>query len=865
MWLFDIFIEPLKMVFEMIFSLFYKIIPNPAVDIVFLSLAVNFLALPLYLRADKIQKETRDREDKLRPMTDHIKKSFKGDEKVMMLQTYYDQQHYHPLSSLKSIISLLLQIPFFIAAYQFLSHLAVLDGNSLGPIKNLIEPDGLITIGGIAINVLPILMTVINIISSEIYTRGQPFKSKIVLYVTALIFLVLLYDSPSGLVFYWTLNNLFSLVKNLVPHRANENKEKEDVKPAKQYTFFFAAGYITLFLGVLIPSQVINASPTEFINRMSFDNPSGYVFSAALISIGLYFFWPSVYYLLMNGKWRKIFGIAASVMAFVVTVNYLFFGPVGRRLTTNISIDGTYSVSVLEMVINIVVIAAVAAAVIFLSIKTKNITKMIFLSGMIAVLAMGIINVVKINNSVNEYIATGISELKTNDVEDREKVISLSSTEKNVVIIMMDRAIGGMVPYIFNELPSLKEQFDGFTYYANTISYADHTTMGAPPLYGGYEYTPDELKIYKGDERFNKHNESLLVLPVLFSNNGYHSTIIDPPDISHNPIPDMTVYDKYEGVDGYLVAGTLDSNYGASYEALKNVRGRNIVRYSLLRAAPPMLHGFLYDNGNYNYLEEKSSDDGASSISTYQLPYSMSRTTGLNMEFMTAYSALTALPGLTDNGADKGNLIVISNNTAHEPAVLQEPLYVPSEDINNESYDSANSGRFTVDGRTMRVDDYDTMSHYHVNAATYITLGQWFDQLRKLGVWDNTKIIIVSDHGRALKQFTELDNEALGMDIEAYNPVLLVKDFGSTGFNISNDLMTNADVPSIACKDVIDDPVNPFTGNKIDTALKDNFPVKIVNYNEQRETSEGNVFIAKWYQVHDNIWDKNCWEYVGEQ
>ena len=152
MWLFDIFIEPLKMVFEMIFSLFYKIIPNPAVDIVFLSLAVNFLALPLYLRADKIQKETRDREDKLRPMTDHIKKSFKGDEKVMMLQTYYDQQHYHPLSSLKSIISLLLQIPFFIAAYQFLSHLAVLDGNSLGPIKNLIEPDGLITIDGIAAN-----------------------------------------------------------------------------------------------------------------------------------------------------------------------------------------------------------------------------------------------------------------------------------------------------------------------------------------------------------------------------------------------------------------------------------------------------------------------------------------------------------------------------------------------------------------------------------------------------------------------------------------------------------------------------------------------------------------------------------------
>ena len=864
MWLFDVFIEPLKMVFEMIFSLFYKLIPNPAVDIIFLSLAVNFLALPLYLRADKIQKETRDREDKLRPMTDHIKKSFKGDEKVMMLQTYYDQQHYHPLSSMKSIISLLLQIPFFIAAYQFLSHLAALDGSSLGPIKNLIEPDGLIQVGGIAINLLPILMTVINIISSEIYTKGQPFKSKIVLYVTALIFLVLLYDSPAGLVFYWTLNNLFSLIKNLVPHRAKEDKQqKPDTSKEKSSTFFFAAGYITLFLGFLIPSQVINASPTEFINRMSFDNPAGYVLSAALVSTGLYFFWPSVYYLLMNGKWRRIFAASISAMAFVVTANYLFFGPVGRRLTTNIAIDGSYSVSVAEIVINIVVIAAVAAAVVFLSIKTKNVTKMIFISGMIAVLAMGIINVVNINRSVNEYVASGVSELKTNDGEDREKVISLSATEKNVVIIMMDRAIGGMVPYIFNELPYLKEQYDGFTYYANTVSYADHTTMGAPPLYGGYEYTPDQLKIYTGDDRLNKHNESLLVLPVLFSNNGYHSTIIDPPDISHNPIPDMTVYDKYENVDGHIVAGTLDGNYGAAYESLKNVRNRNIVRYALLRSSPSVLHSFIYDNGNYNYLEEIATDEN--SVSTYQLPYSMSETTGLNMEFMTAYSVLTALPSLTDTSADKGNLIVLTNNTSHEPAVLQEPLYVPSESINNTSYDSANAGRFSLDGRTMRVDDYDTMSHYHVNAATYVALGQWFDQLKKLGVWDNTKIIIVSDHGRTLKQFAELDNEAIGMDIEAYNPVLLVKDFGSTGFNTSNDLMTNADVPSIACKGVIDDPVNPFTGNKIDTSLKDNFPVKIVNYNEQRETSEGNVFIAKWYQVHDNIWDKNCWEYIGEQ
>ena len=40
-------------------------------------------------------------------------------------------------------------------------------------------------------------------------------KDKVQTYGLAAVFLVLLYQSPSGLVFYWTLNNLFSLIKNV--------------------------------------------------------------------------------------------------------------------------------------------------------------------------------------------------------------------------------------------------------------------------------------------------------------------------------------------------------------------------------------------------------------------------------------------------------------------------------------------------------------------------------------------------------------------------------------------------------------------------------------------------------------------------
>ena len=101
----------------------------------------------------------------------NIKKTFSGDERMMILQAYYRQNNYKPTDALKGSVSLLLQIPFFMAAYNFLSSLADLQGTPLGPIKDLGAPDGLIVIGGFAINLLPILMTLVNGISRAIYLK----------------------------------------------------------------------------------------------------------------------------------------------------------------------------------------------------------------------------------------------------------------------------------------------------------------------------------------------------------------------------------------------------------------------------------------------------------------------------------------------------------------------------------------------------------------------------------------------------------------------------------------------------------------------------------------------------------------------
>ena len=183
---------------------------------ILLSLVMNFLLLPLYKRADAIQDAERLQEKDMADTVAHIKKTFSGDERFMMLQAFYRNNRYKPYYVLKGFLPLVLEIPFFIAAYHFLSNYKPLSGSSFGPIPDLGAPDQLLHIAGITLNLLPVLMTLVNILSGAIYTRGFPIKDKLQLYGMALLFLILLYDSPSGLVLYWTLNNLFSLAKNLL-------------------------------------------------------------------------------------------------------------------------------------------------------------------------------------------------------------------------------------------------------------------------------------------------------------------------------------------------------------------------------------------------------------------------------------------------------------------------------------------------------------------------------------------------------------------------------------------------------------------------------------------------------------------------
>ncbi|MBP0977021.1 MAG: YidC/Oxa1 family membrane protein insertase, partial [Oscillospiraceae bacterium] len=594
----------------------------------------------------------------------------------------------------------MLQIPFFIAAYNLLSGMTSLQGMRFGFINDLGREDAMFMIGSFPVNVLPILMTLINIVSGIIYTKGHPLREKIQVYGLAAVFLVLLYRSPSGLVFYWLLNNVFSLVKNIFyklkdPKKAlnivlavagvaliisslirsdldarqkvllvaggislglpflmsfiKKNADSKVAGKADNTAFFTGAVLMALITGLLIPSTVINASTLEFVDSVQLSNPIIYVVNSILLAFGSWVLWGSVFYFFMSGRIRRIFSKAIWVICGVSIVDYMFFGTKLGTMSSTLQYDIAPSFSFTEQLINILAVTAAGLVLCFIYSKSVKITNMITAIGIMTVLGVGLINSLGIIGTYSGYWSFWSNSKPSVEMPS----IPLSKTGKNVLVLMADRALGTQVPYIFNERPELKDKFDGFTYYPNTLSYGPCTIVGAPALYGGYEYTPEKMAERSTETMADKHDEALRVMPVLFRNAGYKVTVCDPPYAGYKSFPDTTIYSDYPDISCYSTVGALnyldwDNNSNTSVnpiERINKLRNRNFFLLSVMKISPLVLQETVYDGGVYNEAVSASGDSGEFSI--IQSNVTTSKSTGYSMYFLNDYAVLKNLGNIS--------------------------------------------------------------------------------------------------------------------------------------------------------------------------------------------------------------------------
>ena len=447
--------------------------------------------------------------------------------------------------------------------------------------------------------------------------------------------------------------------------------------------------------------------------------------------------------------------------------------------------------------------------------------------------------------------------------------ISFSKEGKNVVVFMLDRSISSYVPYLFQERPELEEQFSGFTYYPNTLSFGTRTVVAAPALFGGYDYTPDKINDRPDDMLSTKYDEALLTMPVLFYEAGYDVTVLDPPFAGYSEIPDLSIYDPYPGIKAYNTETGYFRDSDETDMALRGTWKRVFFCYGLMKTSPLVLQPVIYTDGTYfepvnNTIDMNNPKDtpGKFTVSSAYMNY-----------FRDSYLALKALPSMTDvsGTSEEGSFIVIQNGTAHNTMPLKEPEYEPAFEFDNTEYDEEHKDRFTCNGVTIRMDNNYQLAHYQCNMAAFIQIGNWLDYLKEIGVYDNTRIIIVSDHGWPLGQFDDMlfldgtsDTKYNAEDAMAYNPVLLFKDFGSDApFTTDYSFMTNADTPYMAMNGIFDDPVNPFINRPVfqpDAKYVEKLYVMYTD-NWSLDGSTDKVFTdTLWYSnSNQNVFDKNNW------
>ena len=98
----------------------------------------------------------------------------------------------------------------------------------------------------------------------------------------------------------------------------------------------------------------------------------------------------------------------------------------------------------------------------------------------------------------------------------------------------------------------------------------------------------------------------------------------------------------------------------------------------------------------------------------------------------------------------------------------------------------------------------------------------------------------------------------------AYNPLLMVKDFGSKGFHADDQFMTNADTPTLALAGLLEAPVNPFSGKAITNDAK-NAEALHIFFTEFVSPYPRNTFYpGHWFELRgQNIFDLSAWHSLG--
>ncbi len=188
----------------------YSFCKNYGIAIIILTILIKVLFYPL----TKKSFASMSKMQKLQPKVAVLKEKYKDNQQKMQqeMMALYKKEKVNPMGG---CLPMLIQMPIFFGLFRTLSNAYELIDARFLWIDSLSAPDKIYTFawggGSFTLNILPILMGITMLIQQKSSTV-DPQQQKMMMFMP-IIFMFMLYSLPSGLVLYWTLSNVLTIIQ----------------------------------------------------------------------------------------------------------------------------------------------------------------------------------------------------------------------------------------------------------------------------------------------------------------------------------------------------------------------------------------------------------------------------------------------------------------------------------------------------------------------------------------------------------------------------------------------------------------------------------------------------------------------------
>jgi len=206
----------------------HSVIPNYGLAIIILTFIIKLIFWPITHKGMQGMRRMQE----LQPEMNAIKEKYKED-KQKQQQAMAELWRKHKINPLGGCLPLIVQIPVFIALFTVLRSAIELRFSEFLWIADLSEPERLFSFGfsipflGEYFNSLPILMGVTMWLQQKMTpSTGDAQQQKMMAIFMPIMIFVMLYNFPSGLILYWTTNQIATIVGQAVSRRRQAGAKK---------------------------------------------------------------------------------------------------------------------------------------------------------------------------------------------------------------------------------------------------------------------------------------------------------------------------------------------------------------------------------------------------------------------------------------------------------------------------------------------------------------------------------------------------------------------------------------------------------------------------------------------------------------